>query len=380
MLRIVADENMPALSLFDGIGQIITTPGRPLERALLKQADVLLVRSVTQVDGALLEGTPVRFVGSATIGTDHVALDELGQLGVCFAHAPGCNAMAVAEYVLQAILSWPPGELAGLTVGVIGMGNVGRRVSALVQALGMKVLAHDPWLEQAPAGATLVTLAQALAADVITLHVPLVDAGPHPTRHLLDGPRLAALGPQRLLINTSRGPVVDNTALLALLRSGTGPVTVLDVWETEPLVPPALLALAASGSPHVAGYSVEGKTRGTWMLYQALCQWCGEAASRPMPQLAPSRQWPHAITDTASMLAWLHAGYRLADDHQRLCEVVGLTPEGVHYRSEAERAAGFDLLRKRYPARHEMAGWQMAGAIAPAWQPVLSQLGAVLVR
>ena len=380
MLRIVADENMPALSLFDGIGQITTTPGRPLERALLKQADVLLVRSVTEVDGALLANTPVRFVGSATIGTDHVTVEELARLGICFAHAPGCNAMAVAEYVLQAVLSWPPGELGRLSIGIIGLGNVGRRVAALMQALGLRVLAHDPWLEQGPEGISLVSLAQALAADVVTLHVPLVHHGPHPTRHLLDGPRLAALGPQRLLINTSRGAVVDNAALLALLRAGKGPVTVLDVWETEPLVPPELLALAASGSPHVAGYSIEGKTRGTWMLYQALCQWRGEVASRPMPQLAPSRQWPHAITDIASMLAWLHAAYRLADDHQRLCEVAGLTPEGVHYRSEAERAAGFDLLRKRYPARHEMAGWRMAGAVAPAWQPVLSQLGAVLAR
>lgn len=377
MLRIVADENMPALSLFEDLGHITTTPGRPFERALLKQADVLLVRSVTAVDGALLEGTPVRFVGSATIGTDHVALDDLRQRGIHFAHAPGCNAMAVAEYVLQAVLSWPPRALAELSVGVVGLGNVGRRVAGLMQALGAQVLAHDPWLTQAPPGVRLVSLEQALAADVVTLHVPLVDSGPHPTRHLLNGARLAALGPRRLLINTSRGAVVDNAALLALLQTGQAPVTVLDVWENEPLVPPELLALTVNGSPHVAGYSVEGKTRGTWMLYQALCRWRGEEPVRAMPQLAPPRHWPHAIDDVASVLAWLHAAYRLEDDHQRLCEVVGLSPDGMHYRSEAERAAGFDLLRKRYPARHEMAGWHVTGAVAPAWRPLLSELGVV---
>lgn len=385
---IIADENMPALELFSGLGEVRTVPGRPLPRAALTGAQALLVRSVTRVDEALLAGTSVRFVGSATIGTDHVDLDYLARAGIRFAHAPGCNAMAVAEYVLQAVLAWALDNgraLQRLRVGLVGLGNVGRSVAGLLEAVGCTVVASDP--PQVEAGAQtavpLGTLEQVLACDVISLHVPLTTAGPHPTHHLLDAARLAALTPAQLLINTCRGPVIDNRALLARLEAGQGPVTVLDVWEQEPQVPPALLAAVWRGSPHIAGYSVEGKVRGTWMLYRALGQWLGVDASRAMPQQAPVRAWEAPVASMADLLALLRTAYRPEEDHRLLREAMGLPPEGGSRETwmpltDVTRGTNFDQLRKTYRVRHETAGLRVTGAVAPVWQTVLSRLGVVV--
>jgi len=252
---IIADENMPALELFSGLGEVRTVPGRPLPRAALAGARVLLVRSVTRVDEALLAGSAVQFVGSATIGTDHVDLDYLARAGIRFAHAPGCNAMAVAEYVLQTVLAWALEHdrvLQQLRVGLVGLGNVGRNVAGLLEAAGCTVVASDP--PQADAGVQtavpLGTLEQVLACDVISLHVPLTTAGPHPTHHLLDAARLAALTPAQLLINTCRGAVIDNLALQARLEAGQGPVTVLEVWcGVARRILPATVSRARCGAP-----------------------------------------------------------------------------------------------------------------------------------
>jgi erythronate-4-phosphate dehydrogenase len=209
------------------------------------------VRSVTPVTEALLADTPVRFVGSATIGTDHVDLDALDRLGIAFACAPGCNARAVAEHVLQALLmaSQHHGRpLRGSTVGVIGLGNVGGLVAAWLRALGVEVLGCDPPLARA-GRVTSVSLDEALAADAVTLHVPLIKGGDEATRHLLDKTRLRALNHEQTLINTCRGPVVDNQALSRRLARGDGPLTFLDVWEGEPRLNPALLEQVFNGSP-----------------------------------------------------------------------------------------------------------------------------------
>ncbi|WP_370202290.1 NAD(P)-dependent oxidoreductase, partial [Alloalcanivorax venustensis] len=205
-MHIVADENMPALDDFERLGRVTRVDGRSLTRADLRDADILLVRSVTPVTEALLADTPVRFVGSATIGTDHVDLDALDRLGIAFACAPGCNARAVAEYVLQALLmaSQHHGRpLRGSTVGVIGLGNVGGLVAAWLRALDVKVLGCDPPLARAGRVAP-VSLEEALAADAVTLHVPLIKGGDEATRHLLDKTRLRALNHEQTLINTCR--------------------------------------------------------------------------------------------------------------------------------------------------------------------------------
>src|SRR5699024_4754071 len=373
MSQIIADENMPALALFAGAATVVTAPGRQLSRQDLGLADTLLVRSVTQVDASLLASSKVRFVGSATIGTDHVDTAWLAQQGIHFAHAPGCNAIAVAEYVLQAVVAWlVEREQApeDTTIAVLGMGNVGNKVAAYCAALGLTVLPVDPPLaEQQPQG-TWYSLAQALAADIITCHVPLNQHGAHPTYHLLNGANLAGLSPQQLLINSSRGAVVDNTALHQLLQRGRGPTTILDVWEHEPQVDAGLFALVRAGTPHIAGYSAEGKWRGTWMLYQAWLAWRGEDdANAVMPTLAPTRQWAVPVESLADVLSLLRSQYHMEQDHRALAKSL----------SEDNPAQAFDQLRREYSQRYELAGLECVQPVNQRWQPLLTLLGVLVL-
>lgn len=367
-LRIVADENMPGLAMFDALGTVVTRSGRALSAQDLGQTDVLLVRSVTRVDAALLEGSPVRFVGSATIGTDHIDLPWLGRAGIGFAHAPGCNAMAVAEYTLQAVLEWliaVDRDVTGLTVGVVGCGNVGSRVVALMRALGATVLCCDPPLqrrgEQVDGG--WQTLDAVLGCDIVSLHVPLSTEGEDPTWHLISRARLELLTPQQLLINTCRGPVVDNQALVDM-RCEQLAALVLDVWETEPLVAPALFQRVLRGTPHIAGYSAEGRWRGSRMVLQGLQRWLGrhDGGSEPEPV---NSEWLQPVSSLADLLALLRSRYRLADDHLALAASL----------REPEPGKAFDLLRKQYPHRHEMRGTLVRGPVSASLLPVLSELG-----
>jgi erythronate-4-phosphate dehydrogenase len=364
-MHIVADENMPALDDFERLGRVTRVDGRRLKRADLRDADILLVRSVTPVTESLLAGTPVRFVGSATIGTDHVDLAALDRLGIAFACAPGCNARAVAEYVLQALLmaSRHHGRsLRGSTVGVIGLGNVGGLVASWLRALGVVVLGCDPPLARA-GRVPSVSLDEALAADAISLHVPLIQRGGEATQHLLDKTRLAALHHGQTLINTCRGPVIDNQALARRLASGDGPLTFLDVWEGEPRLDPDLLERAFIGSPHVAGYSVEGKRLGSAMLYEAWCLWQGEprpAGERPSSPRALTQD----VEDESQLLALLRHAHRLPEDDQRLRRSL----------RESDPGAAFDQLRKQYPPRHELHHWRHQGKVAPSLQALVSLL------
>lgn len=367
-MRIVADENMPGLEPFENLGELLRVDGRTLRGEQLQDADVLLVRSVTPVNRALLEGTPVRFVGSATIGTDHVDLPALAELGIAFAHAPGCNARAVVEYVLQALLLACQARgraLRDSRVGIVGLGNVGGRLAFWLRALGVEVLACDPPLARAGAATPvpLVPLEQVLEAELISLHVPLIRQGGDATRHLLDARRLARLGTAQTLISTCRGAVIDNAALARCLTAGQGPFTVLDVWEGEPCIDAALLGQVQLGSPHVAGYSVEGKTLGTVMLYRAYCDWRARPPARVAPALSAGvLSQPVSCED--DLLALLRQAYRLHDDDRRL-------RASVH---EAQAGAAFDALRKQYPPRHELHHWRHDGPVAAPFRELVSLL------
>ncbi|MFZ5723243.1 MAG: 4-phosphoerythronate dehydrogenase [Pseudomonadota bacterium] len=357
---------MPLLAeFFADLGEIRRLPGRSMTAADVAGADLLLVRSVTRVDAALLAAARPRFVGSATIGTDHVDLAWLAGQGIPFAAAPGCNARAVAEYVSTVLALYAGQEsvaVAGLRLGVVGCGHVGREVVRQAQALGMPVAICDPLADPAGLPADVPRLAlDALLdwADVLTLHVPLADDGPHPTRHLLDAARLRR-GRWRLLINTARGPVVDNRALSGLLAAEPGRAAVLDVWEAEPAVPPALLQRVRLGTPHVAGYSLEGKWRGTAMLYRAACRTLGIA---PRVDLEAIRR---ARGDTPAVLPW--AG-TLAETLAGVCDVPGddRRLRAVVTADAAATAAAFDRLRRDYPERREFAHYRLAGV--PATDP-----------
>lgn len=380
-MLIVADENIPLLdAFFAGFGEVRRYPGRAIDRDCVRDADVLLVRSVTNVDRALLEGSNVRFVGTCTIGTDHLDLGWFAEAGIHWSSAPGCNARGVVDYVLGSLLTLAEldgADLAARTYGVVGAGEVGGRLIEVLRGLGWKVLVCDP-PRDAATGGDFVSLERILAeCDVISLHTPLTRASEHPTWHLLDAGRLAQLRPGAWLINAARGPVIDNLALRELLLEREDVLAVLDVWEEEPLVDPELADLCVLATPHIAGYSLDGKQRGTAQIYQAFCAWHGEAQKVQLADLLPkpwlARIELQAETDPAWALATLCRGvYDPRRDDADFRRSLSDDP--------AVQKAAFDQLRKLYPVRREIEGLAVKiEGDAPALRQIAVALGCVVV-
>ena len=379
-MRIVADENIPLLDeFFAGFGEIRRLPGRSIDAAAVADADLLLVRSVTQVDRALLDGSAVKFVGTCTIGTDHLDLDYFQQAGITWASAPGCNARGVVDYVLGSLLVLAEQQgvdLATRTYGVVGAGQVGSRLLKVLRGLGWRVLVCDP-PRQADEGGDFVSLQQVLAeCDVISLHTPLERLGEHPTYHLFDHARLAALKPGSWLINASRGAVVDNQALRELLPQRSDLQVVLDVWEGEPQADVELATLCRIATPHIAGYSLDGKLRGTAQIYQALCQHLGVAPSVELAQLMPAAWLSELTIDARADLAWALASIcRAVYDPRRDDADFRRSLQG----DAVTRRAAFDGLRKHYPMRREIDGLEVCvKGDAPAVASLVQALGARL--
>jgi erythronate-4-phosphate dehydrogenase len=380
-MHILADENIPLVDeFFAGFGEIRRMPGRSINRAALENVDVLLVRSVTRVDRELLEGSAVRFVGTCTIGTDHLDLDYFEQAGIEWASAPGCNARGVVDYVLGSLLALSEvcGEaLARRRFGVVGAGEVGGRLLEVLRGLGWDVRVCDPPRQVREAG-DFVSLDEILAeCDVVSLHTPLTLGGDWPTFHLFDQARLSRLRPGTWLINASRGAVVDNAALRDLLLQRPDLEAVLDVWEGEPQVDVALAGLCRIATPHIAGYSLDGKLRGTAQIYAALCAARGVEPAIELAQLMPGPALTElafaSSAEPAEMLATLcRAVYDpRRDDADFRRSLLG---------DEAQRRAGFDLLRKQYPPRREIDGLKVRiGGHNPALATIVEALGARLL-
>jgi erythronate-4-phosphate dehydrogenase len=353
-MRIIADENIPCVAkAFASLGEVTLLPGRGMTPAQVRDADILLVRSVTRVDARLLGESDVQFVGSATIGFDHVDRAYLGQRGIGFSTAPGSNATSAAEYVVSALLALNAQqgfEPAGKTVGIIGCGNVGTRVRHRLAVLGMNCLVNDPPLQAQGGHDDFVDLEAVLQADVVTLHVPYTREGPYPTHHLADAAFLEQLRPGAVLINTARGAVVDNTALDTLLETRSDLSVVLDVWEGEPDISMSLLEKVQLGTPHIAGYSLDGKLRGTEMIYRAACAHVGrpvhwQAADDLPAGLSVDLRGLRDMPLLAKLQAAVFACYDIRLDDANLRQQLALPA--------AERPARFDRLRKEYPVRRE---------------------------
>jgi erythronate-4-phosphate dehydrogenase len=367
-MLIVADENIPLLeSFFADIGEIRRVAGRRMTADDVRDADVLLVRSVTPVGPELLEGSRVRFVGTATIGTDHVDVDWLKEQGIGFSAAPGCNANSVVEYVLS-VLSLHA-ERCGLadgnelSVGIVGVGNVGGCLASRLQRLGFKVRLCDPPRAEAEGteGPEFASLEEALKCDVISLHTPLSREGSHPTHHMLDESRLSQLGSNQLLINSGRGEVIDNQALKSRLSQANAPSVALDVWENEPGIDPELVDAVWLATPHIAGYSLEGKVRGTEMIYQALSHYLGLPVRKKAGQYLPEPPLSKlTFTATADEQKALRTALRVCYDPRTDDVKLRLAMRG----NADERAEAFDALRRDYPVRRECSSLkvQLKGA------------------
>ncbi|GIV61915.1 MAG: erythronate-4-phosphate dehydrogenase [Rhodothermaceae bacterium] len=372
--RILADENIPFVrEAFGRHGEVRLAAGRTLSREDVSRSDVLLVRSVTRVDAALLAGTPVRFVGTATIGTDHVDVAWLREQGIAFAHAPGSNAESVVEYVLAALLRLAVRRgvaLRGRTAGVVGCGHIGSRLARRLRGLGMKVLLNDPPRAEAAerAGEThpFVPLDDLLtAAEVLSLHVPLTRSGRHATHHLIAAEALGRMRSGAWLINTARGGVVEESALRRAREEGRPGGVVLDVWEGEPAPDPVLIERVDLGTPHIAGYSYDGKVAGTAMIYRAFVAHFGLApAWDPEPALAPGPgdrldlvPPDPGLDETAWLDEVVRQMYDIEADDRRFRPLAHLGPE--------ERAARFTALRKTYPRRRAFRRHRLPLAAVP---------------
>ncbi|MGS2743032.1 4-phosphoerythronate dehydrogenase PdxB [Halomonas sp. LS-001] len=375
-MKLVVDANIPASDVcFAEFGEVIRLPGRDIQAHHVRDADALIVRSVTQVNEALLEGSNVRFVGTCTIGTDHVDTAYLARRHIHFASAPGCNAHAVVDYVLASLLNEAENQgwaLRERRVGVVGLGNVGSRLLARLKALGVATLACDPPRAEREAGLDVEPLETLLRhCDVLCLHTPLVTEGQHATHHLLNAERMAILQPGTLVLNAGRGDCLDSTALSKRLSEQGDLTAVLDVWEGEPVIDPQLHSMAALATPHVAGYSLDGKLRGSLMIHHALAKHLGRESPLTLEDICPLPPLGGLILQQAmpteeALRLCIRAVYDPRRDDQRL------------KREMRQHSAGkaFDLCRADYPLRREFATLEVTlreGAVTLA--PMLSAAG-----
>jgi len=344
-VKIIADQSMPLVTeLFEPYGDVALLPGREISALEIVDADILLVRSVTKVDADLLKGSKIKFVGSATIGTDHIDLDYLKATGVHFAHAPGCNAQSVVQYDLSVMTRLMP-DWQNKTVGIVGCGNVGGSLLKVLLSIGVDCRVYDPFLCP-DSGIVTTNFDSVLDSDILCLHTPLTLSGLQPTYHLLDAKALSKIKSGSLLINAGRGAVVDNQALLARLKGGAGFLVALDVWEPEPLIDVELLEYVSMASPHIAGYSLEGKVKGTSMVFREFMNWQGASWEElNSAKLDDMEVCPVVISSVADAIL---ASFDVGEDDGRMRLIL----EGVEPKSKLV-GEYFDRLRREYPVRRE---------------------------
>jgi erythronate-4-phosphate dehydrogenase len=376
-MEIAVDRNIPlAASAFGPLGEVTLLETTAVTPGAVRDAGALVIRSETKVGPGLLEGSAVRFVGSATIGTDHIDLPYLARKGITFASAPGSNANSVKEYVLAALLTLARRggfSLRGKTLGVVGVGNVGGRVAAMARALGMTVLENDPPRAREAGAGRFLPLDDLMGADIITLHVPLTRTGSDPTYHLFDARRIDAMKHGSLLLNTSRGAVVETRALESALLGGRIAGAVLDVWEGEPSIDAALLGRVSLGTPHIAGYSLDGKVNAAGMIRAALSRFLGnDPAWDPSREIPPPPVPSLGLTGNGTTEKVLEqavkACYDIEYDDRLLRGLLGTPPE--------ERGRSFMGLRTGYRLRREFASMKiLAGTVDDSLRSVLSGAG-----
>ncbi|MBN1392891.1 MAG: 4-phosphoerythronate dehydrogenase [Sedimentisphaerales bacterium] len=354
-MKIIADANIPFVKeCFSSIGEVEVFPGRGITRDVVGEAECLLVRSVTKVDSDLLAGSKVRFVGTATIGFDHIDVENLSRNNIGFASAPGSNANSAAEYVIAGLLEIGRRykiNLEGKSIGVVGVGNVGSRVAKKCEAMEMKVLLNDPPLQRESGDAKYLPLEELYDCDFMTLHTPLTFEGIDKTFHLADEKFFKSLKAGCVFINASRGEVADTGALKASIRSGQLETTVLDVWGNEPNIDTELLEIVDIGTPHIAGYSLDGKIAGMIMIYETACKYFGLKIRYDIEDFLPKSSVPQLKINPNSgseedvLRGVVEKIYKISEDDTKLRQILNLPAE--------KRGSYFDDLRKNYPVRRE---------------------------
>ena len=355
-MKIVCDNKIPFLrGALEPYADVVYLPGKETTAEVVRDADALITRTRTRCDASLLEGSSVKVIATATIGFDHIDTTWCEEHGIIWRNAPGCNSWSVKQYItaLLVTLARKRGfKLSEMTLGVVGVGNVGSKVAEAASILGMKVLLNDPPRERAEGPGEFVSLDHLIAhSDIITLHVPLQKDGPDTTWHLFDAERIAQLRPSQILINSSRGPVVDCKALKAALQSRSIAGACLDVWEGEPELDPELVDLLDISTPHIAGYSADGKANGTTAAVRTVAEVLGlpltdwTAAGIPAPAQSLSFEIDAAGKSLQDVLteAVLHS-YDISADSAALRAELG----------------AFERLRGDYPVRREFTSFTVS--------------------
>jgi erythronate-4-phosphate dehydrogenase len=280
-MKVIVDDKIPYIkeAIENLADQVEYVPGNLFTPQIVKDADALIIRTRTACNRSLLEGSKVKFIASATIGFDHIDLSYCRQSGIVWKNAPGCNASSVAQYVQSVLILLKlirKRKLEQLTLGVVGIGNVGSRIVKVAESLGIRVLKNDPPRADKGETGNFVSLKQLTdECDVITFHVPLNKEGKYKTFHMADADFFASLNRHPVIINTSRGSVIETEALLHAMNSGEIADAIIDVWENEPNINLELLNKVMIGTPHIAGYSADGKANATRMSLHSLCQFFG---------------------------------------------------------------------------------------------------------
>ncbi len=355
-MKIVCDNKIPFLrGALEPYAEVVYLPGAQTTAEVVKDADALITRTRTICNEALLAGSSVKAIATATIGFDHIDTAWCEANGIAWSNAPGCNSWSVKQYIssVLAVLAQRHGlRLDALTLGVVGVGNVGSKVAEVGRAFSMRVLLNDPPRERAEGRGAFTDLDTLLEeSDIVTVHVPLTRSGADATWHLFDAGRLARMRPSQILINSSRGPVVDNAALRDTLRNGGLKAAVLDVWEGEPDLDPELVGLLDIATPHIAGYSADGKANGTTMSVRYLAKQLGLPLTDWTASGVPAPEQPLCFT--------LDASGKSAQEV--LAEAVLYTYD-VRRDSDALRAdlGAFERLRGDYMIRREPSAFTLA--------------------
>ena len=351
-LKIIADDKIPFLNgVLEAFADVIYLPGNLVTRESVMDADALLIRTRTKCNQSLLEGTSVKFIATATIGYDHIDTEYCKSREITWVNAPGCNSSSVQQYITAALLLLAQEHdfnLSKKTLGIIGVGNVGSKVLAAATLLGMKVKLNDPPRARKEGDTGFVSLAEILeTCDIITLHVPLVRDGEDRTYHLFDTGILGKMKDGAWLINSSRGEVVETNSLKSALASGKLRGAVIDVWENEPHIDLELLRQVTISTPHIAGYSTDGKANGTAMVVHALSQFFDLPLRDFYPASIPEPSDPAIVIDgyDKSSQQIIHEAvaqtYVIMEDHNRL----QLSP------------GSFEQQRGNYPLRREFPAY-----------------------
>jgi len=365
-MKILADENIPHIKeLFSKFADINTCDGRKITVDKVTDIDVLLVRSVTKVNQQLLENSPVKFVGTATIGLDHVDVEWLDKNNIAYSNAKGCNSIAVAEYVLSGLFVLAEQfkiDLRKSNVGIIGAGNVGTAIATRLDVMGIPYSLYDPPLQKAGDPRALIDEQDLAECEFITAHVPLTTSqeSEWPTESMINGTFFKTMKKMRYFINTARGNIIEPQALKTWLKSNVNNQCIIDVWRDEPNIDCELLEKCFLGTPHIAGHTLEGKTRGTLMLFHAFCKYFDiddtldddSYLKRDRPKDFIKLKKGQSFLDALSSAIW--QVYDVRDDDKAL--KAGLSKDITKH---------FDRLRKGYKVRREFSAHSLCPISTP---------------